>query len=355
MLTGRAATVPKGGIAAVGVMGVDGLLARTGSTKAMPIASITKLVTVMVSLQKLPLRAGRSGPTHVLTAADQDFYRQAGDEGLARLPVPAGTRLTERQLVEGALVVSSASHVMVLAKWAYGSLAAETKAANAWLKANGLAHTRVVEPTGIDPRDVSTTADLVRLGELVLADPALAAIVAERKVTIPGVGTVKAINPVLGRHGIDGIKTGNTTQAGYCLLYAAPVTVGGTPITVVAVVLHRKSWDTLAPAALALLGDASKSLQSVTLAAQGTAFGAYTTPWGDRVNAVLASPATVTMWGDAAASATVSLDPLTTVTAGEQVGTARFTGTFGEIAVPLVADGSTTAPGLGWRLRHVFG
>src|SRR5690606_12618891 len=107
------------------------------------------------------------------------------------------------------------------AGWAYGSQSGFLAAARGWLEANGLEHTTIVEPTGIDARNVSTPRDLLALGRLAMANPVIAEIVASETLDVPGLERRSNTNTLLGVSGVHGIKTGTLDGAGSNLLFSA--------------------------------------------------------------------------------------------------------------------------------------
>ena len=66
-----------------------------------------------------------------------------------------------------------------------------------------------------------------------MQDKLLPGIVAQKSITIPGVGVAPSTNILLG-DGIVGIKTGNTDEAGGCLVIALQHEAEGQRVTIVA-------------------------------------------------------------------------------------------------------------------------
>jgi D-alanyl-D-alanine carboxypeptidase (penicillin-binding protein 5/6) len=224
---------PAYGSGAVGATGYDGVLAKYGDQSARPIASLTKIITALLVLQKKPLDGESNGPDIVFTQSDQDIYNQEVAAGAAVKPVSVGGSMTERQALETMLLPSAANYSITLANWAYGSMNAYLNAANAWLANHNLAQTRVVDTSGLLPGSVSSPSDLITIGKLALANPTLASIVAMKQATVPDVGTITNGNSLLGKDGINGIKTGTTSEAGATILFSSVVTVGNKQVTIV--------------------------------------------------------------------------------------------------------------------------
>ena len=98
------------------------------------------------------------------------------------------------------LVVSASNYADAVSTWAFGSRSAFVRATDAWLDRNGLGGITVVEPTGIDPRNTATAADLITLGALDrlstltrwVALPRAAAPVSRLSRPVPAAGTPAA-------------------------------------------------------------------------------------------------------------------------------------------------------------------
>lgn len=119
-----------------------------------PIASLTKLMTAMVFLDHHPKMNKRIE----VTEADVDMLKHSSSH------LPVGTVLTRKQMLNMALVASENRAASALARTTLqGGTAAFVAAMNRKARAIGLRHTHYVEPTGLNPGNVSTAADLARL------------------------------------------------------------------------------------------------------------------------------------------------------------------------------------------------
>lgn len=343
-----------GAVAAIGVEGAeeDGLLARYGSEDPVPTGSIAKVVTALVVLDAKPIAEGTEGATITFTSADVGYYAETIAENGSNAPVSAGLELTQREALTALMLPSANNYAKSLAVWAFGSEEAYLAAARTWLDEQGLARTVVTDTSGLDPETVSTTGEMVRLGELLLADPVLAPIVSMPSAVIPGVGEVENTNTLIGRAGIDGVKTGTTDEAGSCLLFSLDTTVDGQPVTLVGVVVGAQTHAQLAADVLALVPTVESGFHTVALTAEGQDFGTLTSAWGESALAETAEGRSVLVWGGVTTTTTVSLDPIETVDDGEQVGTVTVDVAGTPYEVPLVADGAIEDPGFGWRLGH---
>jgi D-alanyl-D-alanine carboxypeptidase (penicillin-binding protein 5/6) len=346
---------PAYGSAAISAPDYEGATQYHGSEKSVPIASITKTITALVVLDKKPLTGGEQGPSIAFTQDDVDIWNQVVAAGGSWAPVEAGTSMTEKEALTAMLLPSANNYAISLATWAFGSTSAYVKAANAWLDQKGFTGTTITTPDGLDAGNVSTTKDLIGLGKLVLASPALSSIVSQKTATLPGAGAQDNTNVLLGADGIDGIKTGNTDEAGNCLLFSAEVGVGKAKVRVLGVVLGAPTHDDLWAGTQALLASVKAGFHEVTVAAKGQKFGSYATPWGASSELVATKAATFVVWSDTPVSVKVETERVQSGFAGDEVGSVSFTLDGKTQTAPLALAKDVPDPGLGWRLAHPGG
>src|SRR5690606_11321130 len=121
--------------------------------KAVPIASITKLMTAMVVLDARQSLSERL----TVTADDIDRLKKTG----SRLAV--GTRLTREEMLNLMLMSSENRAASALARHYPGGRAAFIEAMNIKARMLGLKETRFADSSGLDPRNLSSPRDLVRM------------------------------------------------------------------------------------------------------------------------------------------------------------------------------------------------
>jgi len=343
---------PGYGASAIGAVGFPGVLAASGSTDALPMASITKLVTALTVLQAQPLGVDDGGPSVTMTAADvalYDTYRKVNGKVA---PVKAGEVYTERELLDLTLIESANNYSSTLARWAFGSEEAFVVAAREWVAAHALPSLTIVDSTGLSDGNRATASDLIELGRLALADPVVAQIVGTDAITLHDVGLVENSNELLGTHGVTGIKTGTLDTFGANLLFSAVYPVGGSSITVIGVVLGGTDHETLDVAITSLLSTVQAGFHEVDVSDVGEPFATYTTAWGQTADASAGAEATLLTWADTPITVEVSADPVRIEEAGESVGQVVFTSGPQSVTVPLVLSTAITDPGPGWRLTH---
>jgi D-alanyl-D-alanine carboxypeptidase (penicillin-binding protein 5/6) len=200
------------------------VLAHRADRARVPIASITKLMTALLTLERVRLR-------DVVTVRGS-----AAGVGESSIHLRAGEHLTVRDLLEGALIQSANDAADALADHVGGGSTERFVALmNRRARSLGLTGTHFVRPDGLDAAGhVSTARDVTRLAQVAMRQPAVRAIVRMRSATIAGGRRLHTWNDLLGRFGgLVGVKTGHTSAAGWCEV--AAVRRGG--VTLYATVL----------------------------------------------------------------------------------------------------------------------
>ncbi|HWH98049.1 MAG TPA: D-alanyl-D-alanine carboxypeptidase [Pseudolysinimonas sp.] len=343
---------PGYGASAIGAIGYPGILAQSGATTPLPIASITKVVTALVVLDAHPLAAGETGPTVTMTATDTALYGTYLAQNGSVVTVHAGMTFTERQLLELTLIKSANNYTASMALWAFGSQDAFLAAARTWLAGHGLDQFVINEPTGIDTSNVAPVDQIVELGRIALQHPVIAELVATREADVPQIGVVHNTNHLLGHNGVDGIKTGTLDDFGANLLFSADYTVGESSVTVIGVVLGGPDHSRLDHDIVALLDSAFANFTEVEVAADAETFAEYDAIWGDSVAAVAAERTTLLTWAGAPVTVDVVTDDVRTGRAGEDVGDLVFTSGPTTVRVDLELASDLHDPGPWWRLTN---
>lgn len=255
---------PAQGQAAI-VLG-GGAPAASPHQEPAPIASLAKVMTAYLTLKRYPLGGTGAGFTMTVSAAQAEAVAEEADEGQSVVPVRAGERLTERQLLEALLIPSGNNIARMLAAGVGGGEGDFVAAMNAAARGLGMRHTTYTDPSGFDPGTVSTAADQLRVFRAAMKYPVFRRIVSTESVDLPVVGTVANFNPLI-EQGYGG-KTGSDSAAGGCLVFFTEVTVGGHRRAAVGVVMGQGEGSDTA-GLLAAAGDAAERL--VAAASQGPA------------------------------------------------------------------------------------
>jgi D-alanyl-D-alanine endopeptidase (penicillin-binding protein 7) len=204
--------------------------------KPRPIASLTKLLTVMTLLDaKIPLDRSIE-----ITVEDRD--RLKGSRSSLRF----GTMLTRGELMRIALVASDNRAAAALARTYPGGSDALIRAMNEKARMLGLTRTRATDASGLRPDNVSTARDLARLAYIARDNPFITRWSTTRRFSVIDRKTGKELafrntNALVhrGRWEITLSKTGFTSEAGNCLMMRT--TIVNRPLIVVLL----NSWGKL--------------------------------------------------------------------------------------------------------------
>jgi len=183
------------------------ILAQHRAWARVPIASITKLMTVLVALDH---------------AQWNDVVRvrsDAADVGESTINLRAGERITVGDLVKAALIQSANDAADALADYVgHGDVDAFVKLMNAKAAELRLDRTHFTRADGLDaPGHYSTALDVTRLAEAAMRVPEIRAVVRLRTGSIAGGRRLHTWNDLLGVfRGLFGVKTGHTAAAGWC-------------------------------------------------------------------------------------------------------------------------------------------
>ena len=340
---------PAQGEAAIALDGVPGELSSSAAAPES-IASITKIVTALVVLDRLPLARGEQGPSYAFTQADSADYWQYRARGESSLDVPVDGSLTELQMLQGMLIASANNYAQRLASDLFPSDADFAAAANAYLAERGITGITIVNPTGIEAGNTATPAALIALAEKALANPVIAEIVRTPELTLPGAGSFKNGNPLLADPGVVGVKTG--TLDAWNLLSAKDFTIGTVTVRAYAAVLGQPGPDERNQASRDLYARIAEELQPRPSVTAGTVIGRVETLWGQDADVVTTTDATVVLWNSAVAQTSTRFDLGDSRTSGDTVGTLTVIGPLDTDTVDAQLSGTIDPPDPWWRLTH---
>lgn len=354
-----ALTLPEMGASALAVLADDGTsetVAVAGDTAAVPIGGAAKLVTLLVTLDSLPLPAEGDGPAIPIGPEDYTDYLRYSGEGSRTLQVSPGETWTERDVVRAVLLASSNNHADTLVRWAFGGVGPYVDAANEWLAEAGFTATRVDDATGLSGDNVGTAEELARLAGLVLADPALAAMLDDPGQAPLGARNVPDVVARSGTENVRAITRSFTDQAALSYVFTTelPAVEGedGGPTRLTGAMLLMPDYETLDPAVTAAVESAIAASTPITVIAAGTPYARIVAPWGDRAELVAAVSRADAAWGNAFGEASVTVEKFSTAPDGREVGRVTVSTATGKLAAPLQMSGDIRDPGPIWRLAN---
>lgn len=193
-----------------------------------PIASITKLMTAMVTLD-----AGQSLDEIIYVSNDDvDYVKRTS----SRLSIGSG--LSRGDMLQLALMASENRAASAIGSHYPGGKYGFVKAMNAKAKLLGLINTHFVDPTGLDSNNISTAEDLAKLVQaayqypeirLATTSPSHEVYVEGREIAVNFNNTNGLVRTGEWQIGLS--KTGYISEAGRCLVMQA--TIAGEPMIVV--------------------------------------------------------------------------------------------------------------------------
>lgn len=206
------------------------VLWRRNPLEVMPIASLTKLMTALLVVENT------TATEPVLITPDALHYTGSG-VGL----LPRGKHVSVNALLYGLLLPSGNDAAIALADKVAHTQPRFVAMMNAKARSLGLRCTHFASPHGLEPGNRSCPADLAALARIDLHHARISSVVrhAHAVVRFPIKGGklfLNNTNPLLrmGYPGTIGLKTGDTDEAGHCLI--AVVRRG--PLTLAVVLLH---------------------------------------------------------------------------------------------------------------------
>jgi D-alanyl-D-alanine carboxypeptidase (penicillin-binding protein 5/6) len=188
------------------------VLAQRNASARLPIASLTKLMTVLITLEHARPTEVVTVPAEVTTVGESSLYLRAGEH------------ISVFDLIEGALIPSANDAADTLAYYTgHGNEQRFVAMMNAHARRLGLRDTHYVRPDGLDaPGHVSSARDVTKLARILMRRPLVRRVVRTTTTTISGGRQIVTRNNLLYTFPrLIGVKTGHTSQAGWCEVAAA--------------------------------------------------------------------------------------------------------------------------------------
>jgi len=192
------------------------VLAENAADERMDPASITKLMTAYAVFSEL--RKGEMALDDMVTVSER-AWRTGG----SRMFIEVGTRVRVDQLIRGMIIQSGNDASVALAEYTAGTEAAFAELMNEYARRLGMRNTNFRNSTGLPAEDhYSSARDIALLAAAIIREfPEFYSLYSEREYTYNEI-TQRNRNKMLWRDpSVDGIKTGMTDAAGYCLVSSA--------------------------------------------------------------------------------------------------------------------------------------
>lgn len=197
------------------------VVAEKNANKRKYPASLTKIVTTMVTLNKVQ---NLSQTTTVSKSAIEALYGTGAQ--VAGLKI--GQTITIEELLYLTMVHSACDACQVLAEFVSGSVPAFVEEMNNWVKSLGCKDTNFVNPDGLhDPNHYTTPSDMAKITLAAMKNEIFNKISSTQQYKFGKLNFIHT-NYMLDKFHVtyyypyaQGIKTGSTEQAGYCVITKA--------------------------------------------------------------------------------------------------------------------------------------
>lgn len=236
------------------------ILASSNPDEALPPASLTKVMTAYVVFSELA--AGRLALADMVTVSEKAWRRPG-----SRMFIEVGKQVSVENLLKGMIVQSGNDATLALAEHVAGSEEAFADLMNRQALALGMTRTHFVTVDGLPGEGhLSSARDMALLARAMVASfPEYYTWYSEREFTFNGIRQHNRNSLLWRDESVDGLKTGHTEAAGYCLIASAQ----RSDMRLITVVMGSASERSRADESQALLNYGFRFFESHRLYAAG--------------------------------------------------------------------------------------
>ena len=192
------------------------ILVESNGNEALPPASLTKLMTAYIAT--LEIRRGQIKESDMVRISER-AWRTGG----SRMFIEVGKEVSVDDLLHGIIIQSGNDASVAIAEHVAGSEDAFADMMNSTAERLGLSNSHFMNATGLpDPEHYSSAMDMAKLARAIIyEDQAHYEIYKQKEFFWNGIKQPNR-NLLLWRDKtVDGLKTGHTEEAGYCLVASA--------------------------------------------------------------------------------------------------------------------------------------
>ena len=267
------------------------VLAAANADEPLPPASLTKMMTSYLVEQAL--RSGRLKKDDLVSVSQHAWCRGSGAESCMYLPL--NSQATVIDILRGIVIQSGNDASKAIAEHLGGTEEGFAKLMNAEAKRLGMTHTNFVNSTGLpDPAHKASARDLAILARAIIRDSSeYYPIYAEREFTYNRIKQGNRNALLYTDATVDGLKTGHTEEAGYCLVTSSK----RNDMRLISVILNAKSAQARADQTRTLLAWGFRSFERAAPIEPNTVVSTAKVAFGkaDTVPAVLGAPWSLTV------------------------------------------------------------
>ena len=243
-------------------------LAGENDTARVDPASLTKLMVdylTLAAIRDKKLTLAQQVPVPV------DLYQRVNRRTESVMFIPPGKTASVDDLLHGLIIQSGNDAALVLAEAVGGSEASFVEMMNREAKRLGMNATSFRNPSGMsDPQHYTTATDLaVLVTHLITEFPEFYPLYSQKEFTYNGIKQGNRNLLLWKDNTVDGVKTGHTDAAGFCLIASAkrpqPAGAGGGDRRLLSVVMGANSADARAQESLKLLNWGFQNFDAVRL------------------------------------------------------------------------------------------
>lgn len=331
------------------------VLAGANMDEPLPPASLTKMMTSYLVEQALS--SGKLKPTDLVSVSQNAWCRGSSTESCMYLPLNSQASVID--ILRGIIVQSGNDASKAIAEHMAGSEEGFAKLMNAEAQRLGMKQTQFVNATGLpDPAHKASARDLAILARAIVRDSAeYYPIYAEREFKYNGIKQGNRNALLYTDPTVDGLKTGHTEEAGYCLVTSSK----RDGMRLISVILNTHSAQARADQTRTLLGWGFSNFEKVTPIQANTSVTMAKVSFGksDAVGAGLASPWLLTVPRGQQVQTSVEIQPglEAPVAKGAVIGKVVATSNGKPVGeAPLVAQADVERAGwLRRALQYVLG
>ncbi|WP_423360264.1 D-alanyl-D-alanine carboxypeptidase family protein [Pseudomonas citronellolis] len=192
------------------------VLVENNADERLPPASLTKLMTAYIATKEI--EGGRIAESDMVTVSEH-AWRTGG----SRMFIKLGSQVSVSDLLHGIIIQSGNDASVALAEHIAGSEDAFADMMNNTAQKLGMTNSHFMDATGLpNPEHYSSARDMATLARAIIyGEPTHYAIYAQKEFLWNNIKQPNR-NLLLWRDKtVDGLKTGHTEEAGYCLVASA--------------------------------------------------------------------------------------------------------------------------------------
>ncbi len=192
------------------------ILAEHNANEHIEPASLTKIMTSYIIFHEI--NANRLKLDDMVTIS-KNAWQQPGSRSF----VNVGSQLPVEILVKGMIIQSGNDSTVALAEKVSGNVEAFAQLMNEYAQKLGMNNTHFVNPTGLpDPTHLTTANDIVKMASAVIKSfPEEYKIYSQKEFVWNNIRQANRNRLLWQDESVDGMKTGHTESAGYCLVASA--------------------------------------------------------------------------------------------------------------------------------------